>query len=47
MSAAHDLADRRPVPGLRHRPHPTDDLAGNLVSQDCRLCGWSTTWQTD
>ena len=20
---------------------------GTLVLQDCRLCGWSTTWQAD
>lgn len=24
----------------------TEDPAGNPVAQDCRLCGWSTSWQT-
>ena len=24
--------------------HATDD--GRQVAQDCRLCGWSATWQT-
>jgi hypothetical protein len=24
--------------------HFTDD--GLVVAQDCRLCGWSATWQT-
>ena len=40
---AHDLADRRPVPALRHRPLPDRRPAGNPVAQDCRLCGWSTS----
>jgi hypothetical protein len=23
----------------------TDDIDGAQVAQDCRLCGWSATWQ--
>jgi hypothetical protein len=46
MSALTTWRTDDPCPVCGTGLYLTDDLAGNLVSQDCRLCGWSTTWQT-
>ena len=41
-----DLADRRPVPVLRHRPDGHRRRA-TPITLDCPLCGWSSTWTGD
>jgi endogenous inhibitor of DNA gyrase (YacG/DUF329 family) len=46
MSALTTWRTDDPCPVCGTCLYLTDDLAGNLVSQDCPLCGWSTTWQT-
>jgi S-DNA-T family DNA segregation ATPase FtsK/SpoIIIE len=41
----HGLADRRTLPGLRHRPD--HDRRRVLHRAECRLCGWADTWTGD
>lgn len=46
MSALTTWRTDDPCPVCGTGLYLTDDPGGNPVAQDCRLCGWSTSWQT-
>jgi hypothetical protein len=46
MSALTTWRTDDPCPVCGVGLYLTDDPAGNPVAQDCRRCGWSTSWQT-
>jgi hypothetical protein len=46
MSAVTTWRTDDPCPVCGTGLHSTD-TGGPVVAQDCRLCGWSATWQTD